>query len=111
MRSERLYTTHEIADLLQVDPSTVSKWIDKGLLPAFRTPGRHRRVQRAHLTDFLRAHRMPVPEELGGSGELPRACQHATLRPVDVDAAGRFSTARCVQCHTTFAVKPIKARK
>lgn len=63
---EKLYTTHDISSLLQMDASTISKWIDKGIITAFRTPGRHRRVRAGHLRDFLLAHRMPVPEELGG---------------------------------------------
>ncbi len=60
-----LYTTHDISRLLQVDPSTISKWIDRGLLMAFRTPGRHRRVRATDLRTFLVAHQMPVPTELG----------------------------------------------
>ncbi|MFZ5468678.1 MAG: response regulator [Myxococcota bacterium] len=62
---EQLYTTHDISRLLQVDPSTVSKWIDRGILLAFRTPGGHRRVRSGDLRSFLIAHEMPVPEELG----------------------------------------------
>lgn len=62
---EQLYTTHDISRLLQVDPSTVSKWIDRGILMAFRTPGGHRRVRSGDLRSFLIAHQMPVPEELG----------------------------------------------
>lgn len=62
---ESLYTTHDISRLLQVDPSTVSKWIDRGILFAFRTPGGHRRVRSGDLRSFLIAHQMPVPDELG----------------------------------------------
>jgi excisionase family DNA binding protein len=62
---DQLYTTHDISRLLQVDPSTVSKWIDRGILMAFRTPGGHRRVRSGDLRSFLIAHQMPVPEELG----------------------------------------------
>ena len=62
-----LYTTHDIGSLLQVDASTVSKWIDKGILTAFRTPGGHRRVRSDDLKNFLVAHQMPVPAELGGN--------------------------------------------
>lgn len=62
---DQLYTTHDISRLLQVDPSTVSKWIDKGILIAFRTPGGHRRVRSGDLRTFLIAHQMPVPDELG----------------------------------------------
>ncbi len=64
---EKLFTTHDISRLVQVDPSTVSKWIDKGLLLAFRTPGGHRRVRDTDLRSFLIAHEMPVPAELGGA--------------------------------------------
>jgi excisionase family DNA binding protein len=64
-RMDHLYTTHDISRLLQVDPSTVSKWIDRGILLAFRTPGGHRRVRSSDLRTFLIAHQMPVPEELG----------------------------------------------
>lgn len=64
---DQLYTTHDISRLLQVDPSTVSKWIDRGILLAFRTPGGHRRVRATDLRTFLIAHEMPVPEELGSS--------------------------------------------
>jgi excisionase family DNA binding protein len=63
---DQLFTTHDISRLLQVDPSTVSKWIDKGILTAFRTPGGHRRVRSGDLRTFLVAHQMPVPDELGG---------------------------------------------
>jgi excisionase family DNA binding protein len=62
---DQLYTTHDISRLLQVDPSTVSKWIDRGILLAFRTPGGHRRVRGGDLRSFLIAHQMPVPDELG----------------------------------------------
>src|SRR6476620_11551179 len=64
-RMDQLYTTHDISRMLQVDPSTVSKWIDRGMLIAFRTPGGHRRVRSGDLRTFLLAHQMPVPEELG----------------------------------------------
>jgi len=62
---DQLYTTHDISRLLQVDPSTVSKWIDRGILLAFRTPGGHRRVRSGDLRSFLIAHQMPLPDELG----------------------------------------------
>src|SRR2546427_12697582 len=65
---DRLYTTHDISTMLQVDPSTVSKWIDKGVLLAFRTPGGHRRVRAGDLRMFLIKHEMPVPDDLGGGG-------------------------------------------
>jgi len=63
--NQPLYTTHEISRLLQVDPSSVSKWIDRGLLLAFRTPGGHRRVRGSDLRTFLEEHHMPIPDELG----------------------------------------------
>lgn len=63
--SDKLLTTHEISRLLQVDPTTVTKWIDRGLLTAYRTPGGHRRVRPSDLRSFLIAHQMPLPHLLG----------------------------------------------
>jgi excisionase family DNA binding protein len=62
---DKLYTTYDVANLLQVDASTVSKWIDRSILLAFRTPGGHRRVRAGDLRNFLISHQMPVPAELG----------------------------------------------
>ncbi len=64
---EPLYTTYDVSRLLQVDASTVAKWINRGLLLGFRTPGGHRRVRESDLRKFLIAQRMPIPEELGSS--------------------------------------------
>lgn len=64
----RILTSHEVASLVQVSPSAVLRWIDQGLLRAFRTPGGHRRVGATALVDFLRAQGMPVPAQL----ETPR---------------------------------------
>jgi CheY-like chemotaxis protein len=62
----RYFTSHQVGSLLQVNPSSVVKWINDGLLSAFRTPGGHRRVAAAELVRFAQHHGMPVPEELRG---------------------------------------------
>src|SRR5262245_42267433 len=56
-----IYTTNEIDQLLSVDISTVAEWIDRGKLPAYRTPGGHRRVHKKDLLSFLHDYKMPVP--------------------------------------------------
>ena len=57
-------STFAIADMLHVDPGSVANWIDQGLLKAHRTPGGHRRVAADDLIQFLREHKMPIPEQL-----------------------------------------------
>lgn len=57
-------TSHAVAKLVGVSPSTVLAWIDKGLLTAHRTPGGHRRVAPSALLRFLTEHGMPVPAGL-----------------------------------------------
>lgn len=64
--TSRYYTSHQVGGLLQVNPSSVVKWINDGLLHAFRTPGGHRRVAAAELVRFAQHHGMPVPNELQG---------------------------------------------
>jgi CheY-like chemotaxis protein len=65
-QAARYYTSHQVGNLLQVNPSSVVKWINDGLLQAFRTPGGHRRVAAVELVRFAQHHGMPVPEELQG---------------------------------------------
>jgi len=62
--SDQLLTSSEVGELLQVNPSSVKKWVDDGLLAAFRTPGGHRRIRAADLVTFLVRHDMPIPSDL-----------------------------------------------
>jgi CheY-like chemotaxis protein len=70
MERYRIYTTYDIGRMTGTDPTTVHKWIDKGLIHGFRTPGGHRRVTAENLKAFLVAHNMPVPEELRDASAL-----------------------------------------
>lgn len=59
-----LLTSYQVGTLLQVNPSSVNKWIKDGRIPAYRTPGGHRRIRATDLMTFLTAHNMPVPQGL-----------------------------------------------
>ncbi|HTN50867.1 MAG TPA: helix-turn-helix domain-containing protein [Anaeromyxobacter sp.] len=60
----RFYTTFEAARLLGVSLPTVVNWIKARRIKAHRTPGGHRRIDRADLAAFMLHHGMPIPEEL-----------------------------------------------
>ena len=60
MASKTVYTTHDVSRILQVNPRSVINWIDQDLLPAYRTPGGHRRIRREDLLSFLRKHQIPI---------------------------------------------------
>lgn len=59
-----MLSTFAIAKMLHVDPGSVANWIDQDMLKAHRTPGGHRRVRAEDLVEFLREHKMAIPEEL-----------------------------------------------
>ncbi len=61
---QKTFTTFQVAKIAAVFPTTVINWINKGKLPAHRTPGGHRRVQLADLLAFLRKYNMPIPAGL-----------------------------------------------
>jgi len=63
-RAKTIYTTHEVSRLLHVNPRSVINWIEQNLLPAYRTPGGHRRIRREDLLAFLRKHQIPTPASL-----------------------------------------------
>lgn len=48
----RTVGTVEAAKILNVGTSTVQRWIDRGLITSFRTPGGHRRITKAELLAF-----------------------------------------------------------
>ncbi|OGJ88415.1 MAG: hypothetical protein A2268_02725 [Candidatus Raymondbacteria bacterium RifOxyA12_full_50_37] len=48
-----ILTIKEVAELCAVAPSTVQYWERKGLLPAFKTLGGHRRFQREEVLRFV----------------------------------------------------------
>lgn len=62
--ADRLLTSHDIGRMLQMDPSSIVKWMNDGILPGYRTPGGHRRIRAGVLLEFLVEHNMAIPEAL-----------------------------------------------
>ena len=62
--TKEFYTTHEVSKFCDVYPTTVINWIKEGILPAYTTPGGHRRIKRDDLLKLMKENNMPIPEEL-----------------------------------------------
>ena len=60
-------TTGQIARLSAVHINVVKKWINEGLLQAYRLPAGHFRIPLDNYLEFLEANELPVPEELATS--------------------------------------------
>lgn len=58
------HTTYEISKFCGISIQTVIDWIDQGKLPAYRTIGGHRRVQKESLVSFLEVNNIPIPADL-----------------------------------------------
>ena len=54
-------TTAEVARLCGVSTTAVINWIKGGKLPAYKTPGGHRRIKRTDLLRFFEAYNIPIP--------------------------------------------------
>ena len=63
-KADEVLTTYQISKYCKVSLTTVANWDEQGLLPAYKTPGGHRRVKKADLVEFLKKYNMPVPDEL-----------------------------------------------
>lgn len=57
-------TTGQAAEYCHVSQATIVNWIRDRQLPAYTTPGGHRRIPRSELVTFLQAHGMPVDPAL-----------------------------------------------
>jgi excisionase family DNA binding protein len=64
------YSTHDVAKICCVTPTTVIRWIEDGLIPAFKTVGGHRRVRREDLERVCRDRGIPFEE--GSETEVGR---------------------------------------
>jgi excisionase family DNA binding protein len=91
--AERLLTSHEVGALLQVNPSSVNKWVKEGRITAFRTPGGHRRIRARDLVEFLDGHQMPVPARL-------QSASRRRIIVVDTDAAALKAFERTLRPHS-----------
>lgn len=61
---QKIFSTFEVAKMLELSPGTVANWVDAGRLKAFTTLGGHRRIKAEDLKVFLEENKMPVPKEL-----------------------------------------------
>jgi len=66
----RYLTTGQVARACQVSVVAVKKWIRRGKLKAFRTPGGHFRIAADEFQRFRTAHRFP-PDRFPPEGDEP----------------------------------------
>ena len=60
MRGDAPLSTGEVARYCGVSPGAVWKWVKKGRLKAYRTPGGEYRIERGAFKAFLRENDLPV---------------------------------------------------
>ncbi|PJA16819.1 MAG: hypothetical protein COX65_01795, partial [Elusimicrobia bacterium CG_4_10_14_0_2_um_filter_56_8] len=61
---KKIFSTFEVAKMLELSPGTVANWVDAGRLTAYNTLGGHRRIKAEDLKTFLEENNNPVPKEL-----------------------------------------------
>lgn len=88
-------TTREAAQLLGIAVSTAQLWIENGALPAWKTPGGHRRVRLSDVSALLREQTgtQPAYERGDFSPTAPAALPgHEPARLAALQASGLFDT-------------------
>lgn len=75
-------TRAEVAQLFEVAPNTVNRWVLAGQLPSVVTPGGRRRYPAAAIMQIIdeqmRGSLLPVPAAAGGDGVRQHARDEAT---------------------------------
>jgi excisionase family DNA binding protein len=72
MPNEKPLTAGQVADYCHVNPRTVCRWIEDGVLKAYRIPGGHRRILRLDFREFLEYQGMPIDEAFFGEAGRDR---------------------------------------
>ncbi len=60
LKTDRYYSTKELAKLFRANESTVKRWADKGKLRCFKTPGGHRKYTPEHVAEFIRKYQYEI---------------------------------------------------
>jgi len=63
MPGRTVLSTWEAGRYCRVSPFTIRHWVEEGKLPAYTTPGGHRRIRREDLDAFLTRYGMPTPDD------------------------------------------------
>jgi excisionase family DNA binding protein len=63
-------TTSEASNLCGVARTTMSKWVDEGRIPAFVTPGGHRKINKSALINFMQEQSMVSSNVLNGKKRI-----------------------------------------
>ncbi len=63
---KKVFTTTEAARVCHVERATIIRWIDVGILKAFKTPTGRNKILSEDLVDLLKKNSMPIPKELMG---------------------------------------------
>ncbi len=64
--SKKVFTTTEAARVCHVERATIIRWIDVGILKAFKTPTGRNKILVEDLVDLLKKNGMPIPDDLTG---------------------------------------------
>lgn len=64
--SRKVFTTTEAARVCHVERATIIRWIDVGILKAFKTPTGRNKILVEDLVDLLKKNGMPIPDDLTG---------------------------------------------
>ena len=86
--SPECITVGFIAKRCGVSNTTVLRWIESGLLPAFRLPAGHYRIETEDFAEFLRKHSIPVHHRLSknkDAGEMGNKAKNAGKESEDND--------------------------
>ena len=58
-------STYQVAKICDVHHTTVINWVNEGKLPAYTTPGGHRRIKNEDLKEFAKKYNIPISDSEG----------------------------------------------
>ena len=61
---KEFFSTFEAAEICNVSPGSISRWINEGKIETSYTPGGHHRIKKEAVVGLLKTMQMPVPQQL-----------------------------------------------
>ena len=100
---EERFTTTEVARFCGVNVTTIRRWVDGGKLKAMRTPGKHSRILKRDLVNFLNLYNIPIPVPLQKTLEIVIIGKESSmLRALEEECKKQFPDYRIHYCSNPY---------
>ena len=83
---KKFFTSGEAAKICRLGRSTIKRWVEKGALDIYRTPGGDMRIKRSSLVAFIKRHNLPGEDLLKDKNKILVVGRHGLAETLEKES-------------------------